>query len=253
MKILISNDDGYLAPGIRTLAQHLRGVADITVVAPERDRSGASNSLTLDLPIRVTPADDGFYRVDGTPTDCVHLAITGLLKEEPDMVVSGINAGANMGDDVLYSGTVAAAMEGRFLGYPAMAVSLASRGGHAFEHFESAARIAIELLARLQSHPLPSDTILNVNVPDLPWDELQGIEATRLGHRHKAEPVIKGADPRGRPIYWVGPAGAEQDAGPGTDFYAVRQGRVSVTPLKVDLTRHDMVAELANWLDRDAG
>lgn len=248
MKILISNDDGYLAPGIRTLARYLQTVAEITVVAPERDRSGASNSLTLDLPIRVHRADDGFFRVDGTPTDCVHLAITGMLEQEPDMVVSGINAGANMGDDVLYSGTVAAAMEGRFLGYPAMAVSLASRGGHQFEHFETAARVAIELLDRICCHPLPSDTILNVNVPDLPWDELQGFEATRLGHRHKSEPVIKSSDPRGRPIYWVGPAGAEQDAGPGTDFHAVRQGRVSVTPLKVDLTRHDLVSDVAQWL-----
>jgi 5'-nucleotidase len=249
MKILISNDDGYLAPGIRALAHHLQSVADITVVAPERDRSGASNSLTLDSPIRVNRTDDGFFRVDGTPTDCVHLAITGLLQQEPDMVVSGINAGANMGDDVLYSGTVAAAMEGRFLGYPAMAVSLASRSGHEFEYFETAARVAIELLARICSHPLPSDTILNVNVPDLPWEELQGFEATRLGNRHRSEPVIKSSDPRGRTIYWVGPAGAEQDAGPGTDFYAVRQGRVSVTPLKVDLTRHDLVSDIAQWLD----
>jgi 5'-nucleotidase len=168
------------------------------------------------------------------------------------MVVSGINAGANMGDDVLYSGTVAAAMEGRFLGYPAMAVSLVSRRGHEFEHFETAARVAIELLERIKSHPLPSDTILNVNVPDLPWEELQGIEATRLGHRHKSEPVIRSSDPRGRPIYWVGPAGAEQDAGPGTDFNAVRESRVSVTPLKVDLTRHDLVGDLASWLEGPA-
>lgn len=250
MNILISNDDGYLAPGIRTLAQHLKQVADITVVAPERDRSGASNSLTLDWPIRVNPADEpGIHRVDGTPTDCVHLAITGLLEEEPDMVVSGINAGANMGDDVLYSGTVAAAMEGRFLGYPAIAISLVSQGNHEFEHFETAARVAVELLERIKSHPLPSDTILNVNVPDLPWEELGGMEATRLGHRHKSEPVIKSSDPRGRPIYWVGPAGGEQDAGPGTDFHAVRSSRVSVTPLKVDLTRHDLVADVASWLD----
>jgi 5'-nucleotidase len=250
MKILISNDDGYLAPGIRTLAQHLEKLADITVVAPERDRSGASNSLTLDAPLRVNLAENGYYRVDGTPTDCVHLAITGMLEEEPDMVFSGINAGANMGDDVLYSGTVAAAMEGRFLGYPAIAVSLVSRGGgYKFEHFESAARVAVELHERIRTHSLPSDTILNVNVPDLPWEELQGIEATRLGHRHKSEPVVKSNDPRGRPIYWVGPAGEEQDAGPGTDFHAVRQGRVSVTPLKVDLTRHDLVTDVASWLD----
>lgn len=249
MNILISNDDGYLAPGIRSLAQQLETLADITVVAPERDRSGASNSLTLDSPIRVNQAENGFYRVDGTPTDCVHLAITGLLEQEPDMVFSGINAGANMGDDVLYSGTVAAAMEGRFLGFPAIAVSLVSQAGHRFTHFDTAARVASTLLERIRLHPLPSDTILNVNVPDIPWDELGAFEATRLGHRHKSEPVIKSVDPRGRPIYWVGPAGEEQDAGPGTDFYAVRQGRVSVTPLKVDLTRHDLVADVADWLN----
>ncbi len=248
MHILISNDDGYLAPGINCLATHLSTIAEITVVAPERDRSGASNSLTLDTPIRAHRTDNGFYRVDGTPTDCVHLAITGMLEQEPDMVVSGINAGANLGDDVLYSGTVAAAMEGRFLGLPAIAVSLCALSGHEFTHFETAAKVALQLLDRLQQHPLPSDTILNVNVPDLPWEALQGFEATRLGHRHKAEAVIKTTDPRGRPIYWVGPAGIEQDAGPGTDFYAIRQQRVSVTPLQVDLTRHGVIGEVADWL-----
>jgi len=248
MHILISNDDGYLAPGINCLATNLATIAEITVVAPERDRSGASNSLTLDIPIRANRADNGFYRVDGTPTDCVHLAITGMLEQEPDMVVSGINAGANLGDDVLYSGTVAAAMEGRFLGLPAIAVSLCAASGHQFTHFETAARVALLLLERLREHPLPSDTILNVNVPDLPWDELQGFEATRLGHRHKAEAVIKESDPRGRPIYWIGPAGDEQDAGPGTDFHAIRHRRVSVTPLQVDLTRHGVVKDVADWL-----
>lgn len=249
MKILISNDDGYLAPGINCLAEQLEKIADITVVAPERDRSGASNSLTLDIPLRAQQTPNGFYRVDGTPTDCVHLAITGMLDYEPDMVVSGINAGANLGDDVLYSGTVAAATEGRFLGLPAMAVSLCSISGHRFTHYETAARVAIRLLKRLEENPLPADTILNVNVPDLPWDELQGFEVTRLGHRHKAEAVIKDADPRGRPIYWIGPAGVEQDAGPGTDFHAIRQRRVSVTPLQVDLTRHNLLEDLADWLD----
>jgi 5'-nucleotidase len=224
----------------------MAGVADVVVVAPDRDRSGASNSLTLEQPIRATEAEPGFIRVEGTPTDCVHLAITGLLSEEPDMVVSGINAGANMGDDVLYSGTVAAATEGRFLGYPAMAVSLAS---YTPRYFETAAQIAVELVQHLCAVPLSADSILNVNVPDLPYDELQGIVATRLGHRHKAEPVVKDADPRGRPIYWVGPAGAEQDAGPGTDFHAVRNGFVSVTPLQVDLTRHPAVPKVADWLE----
>jgi 5'-nucleotidase len=245
MQILVSNDDGYQAPGIISLAEHLGEIAEVTVVAPERDRSGASNSLTLDNPLRATPTDNGFVRVDGTPTDCVHLAITGLLQQEPDMVVSGINAGANLGDDVLYSGTVAAAMEGRFLGLPAMAVSLV---GHRVSHYATAARVAVRLVRQLQSHPLPADTILNVNVPDLPWDSLSGFSVTRLGHRHKSEPVISARDPRERPIYWIGPAGAEQDAGPGTDFYAVRNGYVSVTPIQVDLTRHTALEEVGAWL-----
>ena len=245
MRILISNDDGYQAPGIRTLAAALSAHGEVTVVAPDRDRSGASNSLTLDSPIRAVTLPDGFIGVDGTPTDCVHLAITGLLEDEPDIVISGINAGANMGDDVLYSGTVAAAMEGRFLGLPAIAVSMAS---HRPQHYETAARVACELLLRLCRDPLPADTILNVNVPDLPYEGLAGFEATRLGHRHKAEPVIRAQDPRGRAIYWVGPAGAEQDAGPGTDFHAVRQGFVSITPIQVDLTRYDALNKVAGWL-----
>lgn len=245
MKILVSNDDGYQAPGIKCLAEHLKMLGHVTVVAPERDRSGASNSLTLDRPLRAVPVEPDWIRVDGTPTDCVHLAVTGFLAEEPDMVVSGINAGANMGDDVLYSGTVAAAMEGRFLGLPAMAVSLAS---HKPKHFETAARVAVSLIRRLQEAPLPADTILNVNVPDLPWEALQGIEATRLGRRHKSEPVVRDTDPRGRTIYWIGPAGVEQDAGPGTDFYAVRNGRASVTPIQVDLTRYNAVEAVGQWL-----
>lgn len=250
MHILLSNDDGYQAPGLAALALALSEIARITVIAPERDRSGASNSLTLDLPIRVREADNGFIRVDGTPTDCVHLAITGLLKEEPDMVVAGINAGANLGDDVLYSGTVAAATEGRFLGLPAMAVSLASPQP---DHFETAARVARELVQRLLQAPLPTDTILNVNVPDLPYAALRGYRSTRLGHRHKAEAVVEDMDPRGKKIYWIGPAGAEQDAGPETDFYAVREGWVSVTPLQVDLTRHASLQAIGDWLGEVGG
>ncbi|MCW9024512.1 MAG: 5'/3'-nucleotidase SurE [Gammaproteobacteria bacterium] len=246
MHILISNDDGYEAPGIIALARGICELAQVTVVAPERDRSGASNSLTLELPIRARTSSNGFIRVDGTPTDCVHLAITGLLEKEPDMVISGINAGANMGDDVLYSGTVAAAMEGRFLGFPAIAISLA---GSDFQHFDTAMMVAKQFVERLGQEPLANDSILNINVPDLPWDELKGFQATRLGHRHKAESVIKDKDPRGRDIYWVGPAGAEQDAGAGTDFYAVRNGFVSVTPIQVDLTRHNSVAQLTSWLE----
>lgn len=245
MHILISNDDGYRAAGIVLLAETLSEMAKITVVAPERDRSGASHSLTLDNPLRVAQADSGHYYVDGTPTDCVHVAITGLLDEEPDMVVSGINAGANLGDDVLYSGTVAAAMEGRFLGLPAMAVSLVGDGP---AHYETAAQVVRLLVDRIRETPLPSDTILNINVPDIPWDALSGLQVTRLGHRHKAEPVIRGEDPRGRTIFWVGPPGGEQDAGPGTDFHAINAGYVSITPLHVDLTRYSATEELSAWL-----
>ena len=245
MRILLSNDDGYFAPGLAVLADAVRQIAHIDVVAPERDRSGASNSLTLSRPLRMQRSANGFYYVDGTPTDCVHLAITGLLSQEPDMVISGINHGANLGDDVIYSGTVAAAMEGRFLGLPAIAVSLVGRSG---AHFATAARVVLDLLVKLKNHPLPTDTILNVNVPDVPYDQLGGFEATRLGHRHKAEPVIQTADPHGNTIYWVGPPGAEADAGPGTDFHAVRHNRVSVTPLHVDLTRHVTLAQMTSWL-----
>lgn len=245
MRILLSNDDGYQAPGLRALAGAMADLGEITVVAPDRDRSGASNSLTLELPIRARRMDNGFIRVEGTPTDCVHLAITGLLDDEPDMVVAGINAGANMGDDVIYSGTVAAATEGRFLGLPAIAISLAS---HTPQHFDTAARVAGELVRDLLQRPFEANTILNVNVPDIPYAELKGIRATRLGHRHKAEPAVAAQDPRGRTIYWVGPAGPEQDAGEGTDFHAVRHGYVSVTPLHVDLTRHAALANLGDWL-----
>jgi 5'-nucleotidase len=245
MHVLVSNDDGYQAAGIvhlaRALAEHVR----VTVVAPNRNRSGASNSLTLERPLRINTADNGFIYVDGTPTDCVHVAITGLLDSEPDMVVSGINSGANLGDDVLYSGTVAAAMEGRFLGKPALAISLAATRP---THFEAAAQVAVRLVRALDSHPLPSDFILNVNVPDRPRSELGEFQTTRLGFRHKAEPVIKAQDPRGRSIYWVGSAGPEQDAGPGTDFYAVNHGQVSVTPIQVDLTRYNALDTVAGWL-----
>lgn len=247
MKILISNDDGYQSPGIVCLAEALKGIAEVTVVAPERDRSGASNSLTLDNPIRAVRMENGFIRVDGTPTDCVHLAITGLLEEEPDMVIAGINNGANLGDDVLYSGTVAAAMEGRFLGFPAIAVSMTAAQPR---HYGSAVQVVKDLIGRLLADPLPADTILNVNVPDLPWEEIAGYEATRLGHRHRAEPVVKSSDPRGRSIYWIGPPGAEQDAGPGTDFHAIRTHRVSITPLHVDLTRYSAMEKVAGWLQR---
>lgn len=245
MKILLSNDDGYQSPGLRILAEALRSLGRVIVVAPDRDRSGASNSLTLDVPIRAHRLGPDLYRVEGTPTDCVHLAITGLLDEEPDLVVAGINHGPNLGDDVIYSGTVAAATEGRFLGLPAIAVSI---GSFEPQHLDTAARVVTQLVAGLKAQPLEPSIILNVNVPDLPLASIRGLAATRLGHRHKAEPVIADKDPRGRTIYWVGSAGPEQDAGPGTDFHALREGFVSVTPLQVDLTRHSAVASLEQWL-----
>ncbi len=246
MRILLSNDDGYLAPGLGALADALAPVASLEVVAPDRDRSGASNSLTLENPLRARRAENGFICVEGTPTDCVHLAITGLLEAEPDMVVSGINSGPNMGDDVLYSGTVAAATEGRFLGFPAVAISMAA---HQPRHYETGGRVAVALVERLRRMPAPGDKlILNVNVPDVPWEQLKGFRSTRLGHRHKAEPVVKSKDPRGRPIYWVGSAGPEADAGEGTDFHAIREGYVSISPLQIDLTRHTLLRDLEAWL-----
>lgn len=245
MHFLLSNDDGYLSAGLTALGDALRAVGRITVVAPDRDRSGASNSLTLDRPLRAIPLPNGYVRVDGTPTDCVHLALTGLLDEEPDMVVSGINHGSNLGDDVLYSGTVAAAMEGRFLGLPAIAISINSFQP---KHLETATKALLIIINNLKNAPLPKDAILNVNVPDMPWPEVRGFQATRLGNRHRSEGVVKATDPRGRTVYWVGQAGAEEDAGPGTDFHAVNSGYVSVTPIKVDLTRHEAVDPLRNWL-----
>lgn len=245
MKILLSNDDGFLAPGLKTLAKVLREIADITIVAPDRNRSGASNSLTLDNPLRVIQADQDVFSVNGTPTDCVHLAVTGLLTEMPDMVVSGINEGSNLSDDVLYSGTVAAATEGRFLGLPSIAISLA---GPKCQHYDTAAEVGKILVQNLRKDPLPRDTILNVNVPDLPYSDLRGFQVTRLGTRHIAEPTIKAADPRGRKIYWIGQPGPEEDAGPGTDFYAVNMGYVSITPLHLDLTHYKVFEQLSGWV-----
>jgi len=246
MHILITNDDGYSARGIEILTQELSQVADVSVVAPERDKSGASNSLTLKRPLRVKDLGQGSYYVDGTPTDCVHLALSGLLESQPDMVVSGINAGPNLGDDVLYSGTVAAAMEGRYLGLPAIAVSLAGRPA---THFQTAAVITRRVIERLVVNPLPDDTLLNINVPDVPIENIVAVQATRLGFRHKSEPMIEQSDPFGRPLYWVGPPGEAQDAGDGTDFDAIEQCMASVTPMQIDLTRHGGIKPLQNWLD----
>jgi 5'-nucleotidase len=245
MRILLSNDDGYFSPGLAVLAESLDDLGEVTVVAPERDRSGASNSLTLDRPLTVRRSANGFLFVNGTPTDCVHLAVTGLLEHLPDVVVSGINLGANMGDDTIYSGTVAAAMEGFLLGIPSIAVSLSSKEGR---HFASAARIARELVDRFRRAPLAQPVLLNVNVPDISHESLGSIEVTRLGKRHKAEPVIKAVTPRNQTVYWIGAAGGAQDAGPGTDFHAVDSGCVSVTPLQIDLTHQQQIGLVRDWL-----
>jgi 5'-nucleotidase len=245
VRILVSNDDGYFSPGIEHLAGALRPFGEVTVVAPERDRSGASNSLTLDRPLTVRRAPNGFYSVNGTPTDCVHIAVTGLLEFTPDLVVSGINLGANMGDDTIYSGTVAAAAEGYLLGIPSIALSLASKAGG---NFAGAAGVAARLVERLLAQPFGEPVLLNVNVPDLAPAALGPLEVTRLGRRHKAEPVVKLTTPRGESAYWIGPAGSAADAGPGTDFHAVERGRVSVTPLRMDLTDSSQLARAREWL-----
>ncbi|HDX8346441.1 MULTISPECIES: 5'/3'-nucleotidase SurE [Aeromonas] len=245
MRILVSNDDGVHAEGIRALSEALAACGEVIVVAPDRNRSGASHSLTLEVPLRVTRiAETGYHAVKGTPTDCVHLAVNELVRPEPDMVVAGINHGANLGDDVIYSGTVAAATEGRHLGFPSLAISLVGK-----THFATAAHYAAQLVRGMMVHPLPADQILNVNVPDLPLDQIKGIRVTRLGNRHRAESVICTEDPRGQPIYWIGPPGSQQDAGEGTDFAAIEQGYVSITPLTIDMTAYSSLAGLGAWLD----
>ena len=245
MRILLSNDDGYFAPGIDHLARVLADLGEITVVAPERDRSGASNSLTLDRPLSLRRTANGFYHVNGTPSDCVHLAVTGMLDTLPDMVVSGINNGANMGDDTIYSGTVAAATEGYLLGVPAIAVSLVGKSG---TQFATAAHVAHQLVQRYLANPVKEPMLLNVNVPDIPLAELKGIRVTRLGRRHKAEPVVKATTPRGETVYWVGAAGEAADAGEGTDFHAVASNYASVTPLQIDLTHSAQLAMIQDWM-----
>ncbi len=245
MRILLSNDDGYFAPGLAALAEALGQFGEVVVVAPEQNRSGASNSLTLDRPLLLKQAANGFYFVNGTPTDCVHLAVTGMLDELPDIIVSGINLGANMGDDTIYSGTVAAATEGYLLGIPSIAVSLTSFAG---EYFSTAGKVAAEIVAKYIEKPIAEPVLLNVNVPDIPYAELQGMEITRLGRRHKAEPVVKMKSPRNETVYWVGAAGAAADAGPGTDFHAVEHGRVSITPLQIDLTHNAQLNVIRDWM-----
>lgn len=245
MRILISNDDGYLAPGIEALASALASVADIVVFAPDSNRSGASNSLSLDRPLSVQQASNGFYVVNGTPTDCVHVALTGVLDYRPDLIVSGINNGPNMGDDTLYSGTVAAATEGYLFGIPAIAFSQAE---HGWAHIDDAARVARDIVLR-RFDELHSPWLLNVNIPNVPYEKMGPLSATRLGRRHQSEPVIRALDPRGRQIFWIGPPGATRDAGDGTDFHAVASGRVSITPLQVDLTHREQLNSLARGLE----
>jgi len=246
MRILLSNDDGYFAPGLAALAEALAGLGEIVVVAPEQNRSGASNSLTLDRPLFLKQAASGFYFVNGTPTDCVHLAVTGMLDTLPDIIVSGINNGANMGDDTIYSGTVAAATEGFLLGIPSIAISLTSFEG---KHYASAGMVARQLVERFIRDPIRDPVLLNVNVPDIPNSELRGMEVTRLGRRHKAEAVVKMVSPRNETVYWVGAAGAAADAGPGTDFNAVERGFVSVTPLQIDLTHTAQLPVVRRWME----
>ncbi len=246
MKILVCNDDGVYAPGLAMLYESLCGIGDVTVIAPDRDRSAASNSLTLTVPIRINELENGFISVDGTPADCVYVGLRALLKEQPKMIVSGINSGENLGvDDVLYSGTVAAAMEGRFLGFPALAVSLA--GEHTY--YDTAGRVVQILVRHLLRHPLPSDTILNINVPNIPFTEIRGFKVTRLGKRHPSSNMIQTKDPRGKTVYWVGSVGREQDAGPGTDFDAINNNYVSVTPLETDVTRYKVLKDVEFWAE----
>lgn len=245
MNILISNDDGVHAPGIEALYLALKGDNNkLTVVAPDRNCSAASSSLTLQNPLRTATMDNGFISVNGTPTDCVHLAINMLFNDDPQLVITGINAGANLGDDVIYSGTVAAAMEGRYMGLPSVAMSLA---GKELKHYESAGFYANKIVSHLKQCPLPANQILNVNVPDLPLDKIKGIKVTRLGARHRATSMVKTQDPGGRDIYWVGPLAKEDDAGEGTDFHAIAAGFVSITPLTVDLTAHHRIEKLTQW------
>ncbi len=245
MDILVSNDDGVYSPGLRALAEAMRPLGRVVVVAPDRDRSGASNSLTLARPLRPRLLSEDVWSVDGTPTDCVHLALTGLLPYRPSIVLSGINHGPNLGDDVLYSGTVAAATEGRSLGLPAIAVSIES---HDPEHLDSACRAVRLLVEGMGHHPFPPDTLLNVNVPDRPWEAIRGMRATRLGKRHPSAPMVADRDPRGKPIYWIGMAGEAVDEGEGTDFQALREGYISVTPIHFDMTRYDALGPLGTWL-----
>ncbi|AWL11026.1 5'-nucleotidase [Saliniradius amylolyticus] len=247
MKLLLSNDDGVHAEGLASLYQGLSEDHDICVIAPDRNCSGASNALSLHQPLRIQQMKNGFYAVNGTPSDCVHLGINAFMQDDPELVVSGINHGANLGDDVIYSGTVAAATEGRFMGLPAVAVSLC---GHPGKHFDTAARIVRDIVSHLSQHPLPADQILNINVPDVPYEQLKGIQVTRQGRRHRAEAMVRSEDPFGREIFWYGKVGQEQDAGEGTDFHAIANGYCSVTPLSVDMTAYQSLDAMQQWIEK---
>ena len=245
MKILVSNDDGYFAPGLKILVKNLQKVADVTVVAPDRNRSGSSSSLTLEKPLTVKKIDKNNYVVDGTPSDCVHLALTGLLPFKPDMVISGINDGANLGDDTLYSGTVAAAIEGYTVGIPSIAISMAQ---HQAKYFQTGANVILDLIKRLESNGLASTPLFNINIPDTTFKQIKGSMITRLGKRSQAEPAIGTFSPKGHKVYWVGAAGTPDDCGKGTDFFAVRENYVSITPIQIDLTNHKLINEMTQWI-----
>lgn len=247
MRILLSNDDGVHAQGIQVMHQYLSRDHQVTVIAPDRNCSGMSNALSLHQPLRIQQHKDHVYSVNGTPSDCVQLGINSGLFEAPDLVVSGINDGANLGDDTIYSGTVAAALEGRHLGYPAVAISLCANQN---PKFETAAALASNIIRNLNQHPLDDNQILNINVPNLELNEIKGIQATRCGKRHKAETMVKSQDPFGNDIYWYGKIGKELDAGEGTDFYAISQGCCSVTPLSTDMTVHGQIEGIHAWLNQ---
>ncbi len=247
MNILISNDDGYRAVGIKTLAEKLKQIATVCVVAPDRNKSGASSSLTLDMPMRVSKISENLYATSGSPADCVHLGCYRLMQDKPDMVVSGINHGANLGDDVLYSGTVAAALEGRHLGMSAIAVSLVVNKN---KQFTTAAEIVVRVIKHLETNPLATNKILNINVPDLPIEEIKGIRITRLGSRHRKDSIVDAKDPKGRRVYWLGPPSDGEDVGAGTDFHAISEGFVSITPISVDFTDFSAMDELNTWVEK---
>ncbi len=240
MRILLANDDGYLAPGLHALYAGLRRLGEVTVVAPEQNASAASNALTLNRPLSVFSADNGFLFVNGTPSDCVHIALTGLLDFRPDLVVSGVNNGANLGDDTIYSGTVAAATEGYLFGLPALAVSLVQKG---WAHLDTAVELAVRVAQEVTAQPPQSPVLFNLNVPNLPRDQLRGLQVTRLGKRHPSQPVVMQRNPRNEPVYWIGSAGDALDDQPGTDFHAIAQGYAALTPLQLDLTHYRLLED----------